>query len=160
MTTTSTSQHPLFFNVESIIPHLQVQSKKQALQVLSTQAAQFTGLHERTIFDVLLERERLGTTSLGHGTAIPHGKIITLQRIYGSFARLDTPIDFDSIDDQPVDLLFLILAPEKSGADHLNALSYISRHFRNPHTRQQLRNAPNAQTIYTILSQETTVHDT
>ena len=108
---------------ESVIAHLKVTSKKQALQELSDKAAKLTTLSSRSIFETLLERERLGSTGVGHGIAIPHGKLASLDRLYGVFARLDTPIDFDSIDDQPVDLIFLLLAPESAGADHLKALA-------------------------------------
>src|SRR5919107_3685341 len=101
---------------QSIIANLRAGSKKQALQELAKKAAELTGQHERAVFDVLLERERLGTTGVGHGIAIPHGKLSNLERVYGVFARLERPVDFDAIDDQPVDLMFLLLAPEAAGA--------------------------------------------
>ena len=101
----------------SVVANLRVGSKKQALQDLAKRAAETTGLPERAIFEVLLERERLGTTGVGNGIAIPHGKLPGLRRLYGLFARLETPIDFDSVDEQPVDLIFLLLAPEAAGAD-------------------------------------------
>ena len=110
----------------AVIPKLAASSKKQALQELSKMRSRLTGLNERTIFDTLLERERLGTTGVGNGIAIPHGKPAGLDRLYGVFARLDKPIDFDSVDEQPVDLIFLLLAPESAGADHLKALARIS----------------------------------
>ena len=97
---------------EGVIANLRATSKKQALQELAKRAADVTGLHERAIFDVLLERERLGTTGVGNGIAIPHGKLPNLDRLYGLFARLGRPIDFDSIDEKPVDLIFLLMAPE------------------------------------------------
>lgn len=97
-----------------VVANLKATSKKQALQELSRIAAEVTGLHERTIFDVLLERERLGTTGIGNAIAIPHGKLGNLDKLYGIFARLERPIDFDSIDEQPVDLIFLLLAPESA----------------------------------------------
>jgi PTS system nitrogen regulatory IIA component len=95
---------------EGVVPNLRATSKKQALQELARRAADLTGLQERAIFDVLLERERLGTTGVGNGIAIPHGKLPNLPRLYGLFARLEKPINFDSIDEQPVDLIFLLLA--------------------------------------------------
>ena len=107
---------------ERVVSSLRAPSKKQALQELSRRAAEFTGLHERTIFDVLLERERLGTTGVGSGIAIPHGKLSGLEELLGVFARLEKPVDFDAVDEQPVDLIFLLLAPEAAGADHLKAL--------------------------------------
>ncbi|MCK5574752.1 MAG: PTS sugar transporter subunit IIA, partial [Sphingomonadales bacterium] len=99
-------------SVESVEANLRATSKKQALQELSKRAADITGQHERGIFDVLMERERLGTTGVGNGIANPHGKLATVDRLYGLFARLETPVDFQSIDEQPVDLVFLLLAPE------------------------------------------------
>jgi len=115
----------------SVIPNLRATSKKQAIQDLAKRAADITGLHERAIFDVLMEREKLGTTGVGNGIAIPHGKLANLERLYGLFARLENPIDFQSIDEQPVDLIFLLLAPETAGADHLKALARVSRLLRD-----------------------------
>src|SRR5262245_27701043 len=101
---------------EAVIAGLKVTSKKQALQELARHAATVTGVNERKIFETLLERERLGTTGVGNGIAIPHGKLSELTKLYGVFARLERPIDFDAIDEQPVDLVFLLLAPEAAGA--------------------------------------------
>ncbi|HZH26359.1 MAG TPA: PTS IIA-like nitrogen regulatory protein PtsN [Azospirillaceae bacterium] len=137
---------------KSIIPNLRANSKKQALQELARKAAELTGQHERAVFDVLLERERLGTTGVGHGIAIPHGKLPTLDNVYGLFARLERPIDFDSIDEQPVDLMFLLLAPEQAGADHLKALARVSRLLRDTHMCEKLRGADSADAIYALLT--------
>ena len=137
----------------AVLPALKAASKKQALQELARKAADLTGQHERAIFDVLLERERLGTTGVGHGIAIPHGKLPGLTRVHGLFARLDKPIDFDSIDDQPVDLVFLLLAPEHSGADHLKALARVSRMLRDSNVCAKLRGSDNADAIFAILTQ-------
>lgn len=137
----------------AVLPALKAASKKQALQELARKAADLTGQHERAIFDVLLERERLGTTGVGHGIAIPHGKLPGLTRVHGLFARLDKPIDFDSIDDQPVDLVFLLLAPEHSGADHLKALARVSRMLRDANVCAKLRGSDNADAIFAILTQ-------
>jgi PTS system nitrogen regulatory IIA component len=104
--------------VSAIMPALKANSKKQVLQLLSEKAARITGLPEREIFDTVLRREKLGSTGVGNGIAIPHGKIPGVRRITGVFARLEQPVDFDSLDDQPVDLVFLLLAPEGAGADH------------------------------------------
>ncbi|MFT5181480.1 MAG: PTS system nitrogen regulatory IIA component [Alphaproteobacteria bacterium] len=139
--------------VESVIAGLRVTSKKQALQELSKHAADRTGQDERAIFDVLLERERLGTTGVGNGLAIPHGRLLGLPQIHGFFARLEKPIDFDAIDDRPVDLIFLLLAPEGSGADHLKALARISRLLRGPSICEKLRGANNRDALYALLSQ-------
>ncbi len=137
---------------EGVIPKLHATSKKQALQELAKHAAAMTGLHERTIFDVLLERERLGTTGVGNGIAIPHGKLPGIDRLYGLFARLETPIDFDAIDEQPVDLIFMLLAPENAGADHLKALASVSRAFRDRQTLAKLRGARSRDALYALLT--------
>ena len=126
-------------NPDSVVSGLKVTSKKQALQELARLAAGLTELRERLIFDTLLERERLGTTGVGHGIAIPHGKLADLDHLQGLFVRLAEPIDFDAVDDQPVDLIFLLLAPESAGADHLKALARISRILRDPGICDKLR---------------------
>ena len=137
---------------ERVVDHLHAASKKQVIQEISKRAAAFTGLDERAVFDVLLERERLGTTGVGKGVAIPHGKTTDLDRLYGLFARLDQAIDFDAIDDQPVDLVFLLLAPEGAGADHLKALARVSRLLRDPAICDALREAADADALYAILT--------
>lgn len=137
---------------KSIIHNLRVGSKKQALQDLARKAADVTGQHERAIFDVLVERERLGTTGIGRGVAIPHGKLATLDKVYGVLARLDKPIDFDAIDDQPVDLIFLLLAPEAAGADHLKALARVSRLLREQAMCEKLRGTDSADALYALLA--------
>jgi PTS system nitrogen regulatory IIA component len=141
---------------KSVIAALRVTSKKQALQELARRAAQITGIEERQIFDVLLEREKLGTTGVGHGIAIPHGKLAALTRLYGLFARLERPIDFESIDEQPVDLIFLLLAPESAGADHLKALARVSRLLRDKATTTKLRGCENADGLYALLTEART----
>ncbi len=138
---------------EGVLANLKASSKKQALQELSSRAANITGLQERQIFDVLLERERLGTTGVGQGIAIPHGKLSDLGRLYGIFARLESPIDFDAIDDEPVDLIFLLLAPESAGADHLKALARVSRLLRNQEFCGKLRGSAEADAIYALLTE-------
>lgn len=138
---------------EGVVAHLKVTSKKQALQELSERAAKITGLSERAIFETLLERERLGSTGVGQGIAIPHGKLPEIDRLHGLFARLDTPIDFESVDDQPVDLIFLLLAPETAGADHLKALARISRLLRNPSVVEKLRASEDASALFAILTE-------
>ena len=138
---------------ESVIPNLRVTSKKQALQELAKRAAEVSGMHERAVFDVLLERERLGTTGVGNGIAIPHGKLPSLEGLYGVFARLENPIDFDSIDEQPVDLIFLLLAPESAGADHLKALARVSRLLRDKASVEKLRGTDSAEALYALLTE-------
>jgi PTS system nitrogen regulatory IIA component len=142
----------------SVIARLRVASKKQALQDLARKAAEITGAPERAIFDVLLERERLGTTGVGNGIAIPHGKLPGLKRLYGVFARLDNPIDFDAIDAQPVDLIFLLLAPDGAGADHLKALARVSRLLRDRAVCEKLRGSDKAEALYALLTDRAHSH--
>ena len=137
---------------EAVLPALKVNSKKQLLQELAAKAAEVTGLPEREIFDVILQRERLGSTGVGNGIAIPHGKLTSIKSIVGVFARLAAPVDFEALDDQPVDLVFLLLAPEGSGADHLKALARIARVLRDSDMVAKLRVTELASAIYTLLT--------
>jgi len=114
----------------AIIPALKVNNKKQALQELAARAAMLSGQNERQIFEILSQREKLGSTAIGNGIAIPHGKMANLSRLFGLFARLDRPIDFEALDGQPVDLIFLLLAPEGAGADHLKALQQFTEELK------------------------------
>ena len=139
---------------DAIIPALKANSKKQLLQELAAKASKLTGLPEREIFDVVLQRERLGSTGVGNGIAIPHGKLASIKSIAGIFARLETPVDFEALDDQPVDLVFLLLAPEGAGADHLKALSRIARVLRDQDLVAQLRATDPASAIYAFLNEE------
>jgi nitrogen PTS system EIIA component len=152
---TATGSMPLldFLSPDAIAPAYRVTGKKQALHELAAEAARLTGLDERTIYETLLQRERLGSTGIGEGIAIPHGKIVKLGRLFGFLARLERPIDFDALDGQPVDILFLLLAPEGAGADHLKALAQIARVLREPGLLDRIRAAREADAIYAILSQ-------
>jgi PTS system nitrogen regulatory IIA component len=138
---------------EGVVADLKATSKKQALQDLAKRAAKVLGLHERAIFDVLMERERLGTTGVGNGIAIPHGKLPSLDRLHGLFARLEQPIDFHAIDERPVDLIFVLLAPETAGADHLKALARISRLLRDQGICDKLRGTDSAEALFAILTE-------
>jgi len=129
-------------------------SRKQVLQSLSDLAADATGLQARTIFDAVLQRERLGSTGVGQGVAIPHARLAGIDRVQGFFARLRTPVDFEAIDGRPTDLVFLLLAPENSGAEHLKALARVSRLFRREDIRQRLRAAPDIDAVHAILAGE------
>lgn len=142
-----------FLTPEAVVPSLRVASKKQALQDVAAKAAELSGLSEREIFDTLLQRERLGSTGIGQGIAIPHGKVPSISRVYGLFARLATPVDFESVDGQPVDLVFVLLAPEHAGADHLKALAKISRLLRDPGVVAKLRGTDDPQGLYAILTE-------
>lgn len=141
---------------DSIFSKLPATSKKQALQELAKRASDISELNERVIFDALIERERLGTTGVGNGIAIPHGKLAGLDRLHGLFARLDKPIEFDSIDEQPVDLIFLLLAPECAGADHLKALARVSRLLRDRLTCEKLRGSEDPDALYALLIETAT----
>lgn len=134
-----------------VVPQLRVTNKKQALQELAKRAAALTGIQERAIYDVLIERERLGSTGIGMGIGIPHGKLSGLDTVCGIFARLDRPIPFEAIDDQPVDLIFLLLAPEGAGADHLKALARVSRLLRDRAVCEKLRGTENTDALYALL---------
>ena len=141
---------------EAILPSLKANSKKQALQALAEKAAAMTGLEERDIFETLIQREKLGSTGVGGGIAIPHGKLASLDRIFGLFARLPKPIDFEALDEQPVDLVFLLLAPEGAGADHLKALARIARLFREPGVAGKLRASTDKSALYAVLTEGAT----
>ena len=137
---------------DAILASLKANSKKQALQALAEKAAEMTGIGEREIFETLVQRERLGSTGVGGGIAIPHGKLAKLDRIFGLFARLPKPIDFEALDDQPVDLIFLLLAPESAGADHLKALARIARLFREPGVVGKLRASADKSALFAVLT--------
>jgi PTS system nitrogen regulatory IIA component len=141
-----------------VIASLRATTKKQALLDLAKRAAAETGVHERKLLDALIERERLGTTGLGMGTAIPHAKLAELKRLYGFFARLERPIDFAAIDERPVDLVFLLLAPESAGADHLKALARLSRLMRDRVVCDKLRGTDNPEALYALLTDEAASH--
>jgi len=143
-----------FLAPAAVIPALRASSKKQALQELAEVAARLTGLEERTIYEVLLQRERLGSTGIGDGVAIPHAKLAKLDSIFGIVARLDKPIDFEALDGQPVDLMFVLLAPEEAGADHLKALARIARVVREPGMSDRIRATRDAEALYALLTSD------
>ncbi len=143
---------------EGVVATCKANSKKQLLQELATHASRMTNVDHRIIFDTLLQRERLGSTGIGQGIAIPHGKLAPLDNIVSLFFRLETPIDFDSIDDQPVDLIFLLLVPEGAGADHLKALARISRLLREPASIEKLRSSRNPASLFAVLTEPAASH--
>ncbi len=142
----------------SVVANLRVTSKKQALRELAKRAAELTTQPKRAIFKVLIERERLGTTGVGNSIAIPHGKLPDLDRLYALFARLETPIDFDAIDEQPVNLICILLAPETAGAYHLKALARVSRLLRDRTVCEKLRGADGAEAIHALLTESAASH--
>lgn len=142
----------------AVVADLPSTSKKQVLLELSERAAALCGLPAREIFNILLQRERLGSTGVGSGIAIPHGKSPLVNHIFGLFARLARPVDFESMDGNPVDLVFLIVAPEAAGADHLKALSRVARFLRDPANAARLRGARDAPALYATMVHEPTSH--
>ena len=137
---------------QAVIPALKVNGKKQAIQELASRAAELTGQNAREIFETLLQREKLGSTGVGSGIAIPHGKLPKLGKLFGLFARLERPVDFEALDGQPVDLVFLLLAPEAAGADHLKALARVARLLRDPDIASKLRDSRDAAALYAVLA--------
>src|ERR1700726_2552683 len=136
----------------SVIAGLKVNSKKQLLQELAARAAELSGQSERTILETLQQREKLGSTGVGNGIAIPHGKLPKLNKLFGLFARLERSVDFEALDGQPVDLVFLLLAPEAAGADHLKALARVARLLRDPEIARKLRDSRDADALYAVLA--------
>ncbi|MEL7488943.1 MAG: PTS sugar transporter subunit IIA, partial [Pseudomonadota bacterium] len=133
---------------DGVVLDLKARCKREALSMLAEAASQRTGCDVEAIRDALMEREQLGSTGVGEGVAIPHGKIVGLSEIVGFLARLDTPIDFDAIDDEPVDLVFLLLAPADATAAHLKALAKVSRLLRDESARAALRGAETSEALY------------
>ncbi len=142
-----------FLSSDAVAPSLRASGKKHVLQELSAHAARLTGLDEREIFETLLQRERLGSTGIGEGIAIPHGKLAKLDRLFGFVARLEKPVDFEALDGQPVDVLFLLLAPEGAGADHLKALARAARVLREPGLLERVRAARDRDALYAVMTQ-------
>ncbi len=143
---------------DAVLSALRVNGKKQALQEMSERASLVSGLPAREIFDSLLQRERLGSTGVGDGVAIPHGKLAKCEQIFGVFARLERAIDFEAPDGLPVDLIFMLIAPESAGADHLKALAMSARLLRNPSIASQLRATRDPSALYALLTMAPTSH--
>ena len=138
--------------LSGVLGDVRAGSKKQALQELSAIAAAQTAQEEREVLDLLLARERLGSTGVGGGVAIPHGRLASLTQLSAVFARLREPIEFDAVDGKPVDLIFLLLAPDSAGSDHLKALALVSRLLRDHRVRARLRGADSAEALYAVLT--------
>jgi len=139
---------------DRVLSNLKIGSKKQLLQELSKIGAELTGLHERQVFDTLVERERLGSTGMGAGVAIPHGRLEGITRVYEVFAKVERGVDFESIDGQPVDLVYLLLAPQEAGADHLKALARVSRLLRDSATVAKLRGTDSEEALLSVLQSQ------
>lgn len=136
---------------DAVLASVKASGKKALLAELASRAATVFKLDERKLFDRLLERERLGSTGIGGGIAIPHGRLANLDKPVGLFARLAHPVDFDSIDERPVDIVFLLVAPEGAGADHLKALARVSRLLRDRGLVEKLRATESADALYALL---------
>ena len=135
---------------DGIVLRSGVSSKRQALHVLASAAAQAMGQDEIRVFDALMEREALGSTGLGSGVAVPHARLPGLDSVKAVFVRLDTPVAYDAVDDRPVDLMFALFAPPRDGAEHLRALAAVSRAMRSPELREQLRQARTEDAIHAL----------
>lgn len=136
----------------AILGSISVNSKRQALQVVADLAARQLKLDAGDVHQALLEREKLGSTGVGMGVAVPHAALPGLDAMHGIFIRLESPINYDSIDDMPVDLIFALLAPEHAGTEHLRALAKVSRVLRQKELREQLRLIDNPDAIYAVLT--------
>lgn len=139
---------------DGVMLRLDATTKKEVLLALSAQVATLTGLHERSVFDVMNERENLGSTGVGKGIAVPHARMPGIDRVYAVFAQLSSPVAYDAVDNQPVDLVFMLLSPHDAGADHLQALALVSKTLRNNALCDQLRVAQNAEVVFQLLTQE------
>ena len=145
---------PDFSNLldESVIfDPLNADSRQGVLRAMSEKLAQKAGLDPRVVLEAVTERERLGSTGVGDGVAIPHVRLESIEQPIGAFARLAAPVDFDAVDDRPCDLVFMLLASEREGSDHLRALAQVSRAFRQPEFRETLRSENNAGNIADLL---------
>ncbi len=140
-------------SLDAILPALRASTKKAALHEMSERAGAVSGLPAREIYDAVLQRERLGSTGIGNGIAIPHGKLSTCAKIFGVFARFDRPIEFEAVDGAPVDLAFLLVAPEQAGADHLKALARVARLMREPRVTMKLRGTRDVSGLFGVINQ-------
>jgi nitrogen PTS system EIIA component len=143
---------------KSVTVRLKAANKKQALQDLAKRAAPLMGCDERALFETLSERERLGSTGIGNGVAVPHGRLPGLASPKGFFARLEKPIDFEAVDNRPVDLIFLLVTPEGAGGDHLKALALVSRLLRDRTACEKFRGTDRADALYALLIDRTASH--
>ena len=140
-------------DARAVLPSLKVTTKKQALHDVAQHLASLIAVDQRIIFETLLTREKLGSTGLGQGIAMPHGRLAGLKQVVGLFAKLATPVDYDAVDGKPVDLIFALLSPDHAGADHLTALAKISRLMRSPAALSKLRATNTAEGLYAVLTE-------
>lgn len=142
--------------IEAVEADVPAANKKALFQHLAAAAARHTGLAQKAILAALNEREKVGSTGFGAGAAIPHGKVEGLERVFGYFVRLPSPVDYAAVDGLPVDLVFLLLSPPDSGVDHLKALASVSRTFRDRQTLAKLRGARSKDALFALLAGEET----
>ena len=140
-------------DARAVLPEFKATTKKQLLQDLAISLAGFVAVDKRIIFETLFTREKLGSTGLGQGIAIPHGRITGLTKVTGLFLKLVTPIDYDAVDGKPVDMVFALLSPDHAGADHLTALAKISRIMRSPSAVSKLRATNTAEGLFAVLTE-------
>ncbi len=136
---------------DGVMADLEASSKKHALELMAAFAAESLGLSAKAVFTVLVDREKLGSTGVGRGIAIPHAKMAGLDGIHGFLIRSRKAVPFEAVDDEPVDLFFLLLAPENAGAEHLKALARVSRALRDRETVKALREAAGAGSMRAVL---------
>jgi len=140
-------------DAKAVLPEIKATNKKQMLQTIAQHFAALVAVDQRIIFETLLTREKLGSTGLGQGFAIPHGRVHGLKQVAGLFVKLEQPIDYDAVDGKPVDLVFALLSPDHAGADHLTALAKISRVMRSPAAVSKLRATNTAEGLYAVLTE-------
>ena len=138
---------------KNIFLGLKSSSKREFLRDLAEKASEVTGVDAITIFDAMMERENLGSTGFGDGTAMPHGRFANLDKLYAFFAKPSYPVDFDSVDGKPIDLAFLLMSPENSGADHLTALAMLSRILKDETVCSKLRKMSRPSEINALLNE-------
>ena len=144
-----------FINVQSVIPALASREKNAALEELAAGLAdKYDHLDTKRVLSVLQERERISSTAIGDGVAIPHGKLSGLDKIYGVFARSEPGVDFNSLDGEPTHLFFVLIAPENAAADHLKALARISRLLKDAVFRRRLIMGKNQEELFRLISEE------
>ncbi len=138
----------------AVAPRASAAGKRQALCVVAETAARVFGLKTADVLDAVLEREAMGSTGVGYGVALPHARLKGLDRMRGVFVRLEQPVEFEAVDDRPVDLIFALFAPPDAGAEHLRALARVARLLRQADLREHLRQAHGADAIHALLAQE------
>jgi nitrogen PTS system EIIA component len=141
---------------DAVVANLRSRNNKALLSEIAAQAGACLKLNPAIIYEALWQREMLSSTGVGRGIAIPHARVPGLGQMFGLFGKLEQPIEFGAIDDKPVDLVFLLLAPEHAGADHLKALARVSRLMRDPATLERLRGSKSRSAMYAVLTEPST----